>query len=411
MAIGLGAMIVAGIFALVGVAVEITGPVAYISFILAGILALLTAYNVAKLAIAIPNKGGKVSFLNHCYDNDVFAGGLSIVTIIGYIIVNSLYARAFSEYLIAVSGFESNALNEHLIISSVIIFFLIVNFFGARLVGKVGLITAIIQTVILLVFGLSGSMQAEPGYLTPNEDSTIANIILVSGIIFMSYEGFGLISNTASDIRKPRKNLSKAIYISILIVIAVYLLVTISVIGNLDAEQIVNSKEYVLAEAAKPIFGAHGFLIMGIAALFSTASAINATIYGPVYMLQEISESKQLPSIVKKPLWRNKSGWAILIYGIGILLTANLLNLETIAETGSLIFLFIYLMVNIANYKMSDFTKSKKWIIILGVIATLFGLTSMLYFLVLEKNHSFFVFLGLLVLSFGFEWMFQRLKV
>lgn len=408
-AIGLGAMIGAGIFALIGIAVELAGPYAFISFIIAGALAILTAYNMAKLAVVIPNKGGKVAYINHAFESPIITGGFSVLTIIGYIIVNSLYARAFSDYFLALIDMQNNELLSHFLISGIIILFVFINFFGARLVGKVGLATAIIQTAILLLFGLSGMLEVDVSNLQPNEKSSVANIILVTGIIFMSYEGFGLVANTASDIRKPRKNLPRALYISILIVMIVYTIVTIAVIGNLSIPAIIEAKEYVLAEAASPIFGSRGFALMGVAALFATASAINSTIYGPVYMAQETSKAEQLPKLIQKSLWGNSSGWALLIYGSCILITANLLDLSTIAETGSLIFLLIYLVVNIANFKMRKFTKSTSWIIILGIVAIVFGLITLIYFLQSERNLSFYIFLILVILSFGFQFFYQQI--
>ena len=405
--IGLGAMIGAGIFALVGIGVEIAGTHTYLAFIFAGILALLTAYNMSKLAVAFPNKGGKVAYINHAFQSKVLAGGLGVLTSLGYIIVTSLYARAFSEYGLALFGMEKNEMLVHILSSGVVVIFVVINFIGAKAVGNVGLITAAIQTIILLFFGFAGMMQMDTSNFEPASSMDMSSIVLVTGIIFMSYEGFGLVTNTAEDIKEPRKNLPRALYLSVIVVMFVYVIVNLAVIGNLSVPEIIDSKQYVLAEAAKPIFGSRGFELMGIAALFSTASAINSTIYGPVYMAQETAEANQLPSIFQKPLWGDDSGWALLILGSVILIVTNTLNLQTIAETGSLVFLVVYAAVNIANFRMREFTESNVIIIILGVISTIFAFFALAYFLLSQDGLSFYVFLGLTVFSFVYEWLYQ----
>lgn len=408
--IGLGAMIGAGIFALIGIGVNIAGPYVYLAFIIAGVLALLTAYNMSKLAVAFPEKGGKVAYLNHAYKSKIVAGSLGVMTSLGYIIVTSLYARAFAEYGLALFGMEKNLLFIHALSSGVIVIFVVVNFIGARTVGNVGLITAVIQTIILVFFGIVGMMQMDTSHFQTTQPINIASIILVTGIIFMSYEGFGLVTNTAEDIKEPKKNLPKALYLSIIIVMVVYVIVNVAVVGNLTISEIIDAKEYVLAEAAIPIFGSMGFELMGIAALFSTASAINSTIYGPVYMAQETAEAEQLPQIFKRELWGDDSGWALLILGAIILIVTNTLNLQTIAETGSLIFLVIYTAVNFANFKMRKYTESNKYIIILGILSTLFAFISLAYFLLSRDVLSVYVFIGFTLFSIVFQIMYQSLR-
>ena len=97
-------------------------------------------------------------------------------------------------------------------------------------------------------------------------------------MLFIGYEGFGLVTNAAGDMRNPQVMLPRALYTAVILVIVLYLLVAITVTGNLSNAQIAQAKDYALAEAAKPFLGEFGFRLIAIAALFSTASAINATL-------------------------------------------------------------------------------------------------------------------------------------
>jgi amino acid transporter len=408
--IGVGAMIGAGIFALIGIAVDIAGKGAYWSFIIAGIIALLTTYSVARLAVSFPSKGGRVEFLNQGYGKGIFSGGLNVLMWLGYIIVTSLYARAFGEYGTALFGLPQDGIWVNVLSTGVLLLFLLINFVGASIVGGSELILVGAKVLILLFFGIAGLYVADYSRPLAAAETDFSDIILAAGVIFMSYEGFGLVANTAEDLKNPRKNLTKALFISVIIAMAVYVMVTVSVLANLSISQILEAKEYVLAKAAKPVVGSAGFVIMGIAALFSTSSAINATIYGPVYMLQETARAKQLPLIFTKSLFGHHSGTALMITGIVILLISNLLTLEIIAETGSLIFLIIYSAVNGANIRLYKKTKSKGWISWLALAGTLFAFGALLYYEVLKGGLSVYVMGGLILAVFIYEWLYQRYR-
>lgn len=217
-------------------------------------------------------------------------------------------------------------------------------------------------------------------------------------------------ANTAEDIENPQKNLKKALFLSVAIVMAVYAVVCIVVIGNLSISRIIESKEYVLAEATRPFLGSTGFKIMAVAALISTASAINATIYGPVYMLEETAKANQLPVLFRKKLFNHEAGVALLITGALILIVANLLNLESIAEVGSLIFLVIYTAVNIANLKLRKQTKSKTLPVVAAILGSFLAFVALLYFQINRHMNTVIIFASLLAVGFLFEWKFQSNK-
>lgn len=404
--IGVGAMIGAGIFALIGIAVQIAGQLAYIAFIIAGIIAALTSYSVARLAVKYPSKGGPVEYLNRAFGKGLFAGSLNITIWIGYMIVTALYAKAFSEYAVALLGMEGNSLLLIIFSSAIVLLFILINFVGASVVGKSELFTVIVKTGVLLFFCVLGLTTVETKQLAVTNSFNFKDVLFASGVIFMSYEGFGLVANTAEDIRKPFKNLPKALFLSVGIVMVIYILTSLVVIGNLSIPEILDAKEYVLAEAAKPVLGKVGFDVMAIAALFSTASAINATIYGPVNMVQETARANQLPSFLSKDLFKHKAGIALLITGVIILLITNILDLEAIAEVGSLVFLMVYTVVNVANFKLRHKTKSKAWAVILGIASTTFAFCTLFYYQWQNEGLSLYVFLGLVLFSFIFEGIF-----
>ena len=403
-------MIGAGLFALIGVAVDITGQTAYIAFIIAGIVALLTSYSVSKLAIQFPSKGGPVEYLNKGYGKGVFAGSLNVIMWIGYIIVTSLYARAFSQYSTALLSIGENSVWLYIFGSVIVVIFVIINFIGASAVGTSELLIVAIKVFVLTLFGILGLHTMKMQEFSVIGEFDLGDLALASGVVFMSYEGFGLVANTAEDVANPKKTLPRALFLSIIIVMIIYAMVSIAVIGNLSIQEILEAKEYALAEAAKPVMGSFGFTVMGVAALFSTASAINATIYGPVHMLQETAKAGQISPFFTRKVFGHESGYALLTTAIIILIISNLLDLDEIAETGSLIFLIIYTAVNVANLKLRKQTDSKPWIVWLGIASTTLSFCVLFYFQMLKSSISGYLLLAIVLTGFTYQWYYQRYR-
>lgn len=409
--IGVGAMIGAGIFALIGIAIEMAGNLAYISFLIAGVIALLNAYSIAHLSKRYPGRGGMSLFLIKAFGSGVTSGGLNLLMWIGYIIVTSLYASAFAHYALSLITAEVSIVWYHILVSSIVIVFLAVNLIGVGLVGKLELFIVSVKVLILLGFSLLGLFFLDPQRLIVTQEASFAGIVTASGLVFMAYEGFGLIANTAQDIKNPQKNLVKAFYISVFLVIIIYLLVTVAVLGNLDINVIMESKEYVIAKAAEPFLGETGFVIMAIAAMFSAASAINATLYAPSYMVSETAKAGQLPKILTKKFLKRESGVSLLVTAFLVLFFANIFELKNIAELGSIAFLFIYASVNIAHLKLIKQTRAKRSPIIAALLGNVFALSVLLYYVYEHSMLTLVAFILVFLLSYLFEAIYFKITL
>jgi amino acid transporter len=185
-------------------------------------------------------------------------------------------------------------------------------------------------------------------------------------VIFVAYEGFELIANAAPDIINPEKNIAKAYYYSVIFVIIFYIIIAIVTIGSLPFDKIAEAEEYVLAEAAKPMLGQFGFTVITIAALISTFSAINASLYGGTQVNYEIAKDDELPHHFLAKLWNEPIG--LMITAILTLILVNILDLESISTAGSVGFLLIFGIVNYVGFKKSNEMKSNKVIPFLGFI-------------------------------------------
>jgi hypothetical protein len=169
-------------------------------------------------------------------------------------------------------------------------------------------------------------------------------------IIFVAYEGFELIANTGADIRKPERNLPLAFYISVGFVVLLYVAIAIVVVGNLPLGDIVNARDYALAEAAKPFLGQAGFTLIAVAALLSTFSAINATLYGSSRLCYTIAKEGELPAQLERQMW-GAPAEGLVVTTVLALILANVADLSAISTLGSAGFLSVFAVVNAANYR------------------------------------------------------------
>jgi len=225
-------------------------------------------------------------------------------------------------------------------------------------------------------------------------------------IIFLAYEGFELIANTAKDVRDI-KVLPKAFISAVIFVTTIYVLVAIVTAGTLTPQQVAVARDYALAMAAKPALGELGFLLIVAAALASTSSAINATLYGTARASYIVAKYGQLPKIVEKKVWRNAYEGLILISILSVIMV-NTTSLEAISAAGSGGFLTIFMMVNFAAYKLRRETGANKYITLLGGFATLFALSLLILRMIQLAPMKLSVFILLVVFSFLIEYAIRR---
>jgi amino acid transporter len=405
--IGIGGMIGAGIFSIMGLASQIAGNLVYLSFIIAGMVALLCTYSYAKLGAKYPSRGGPVEFLIRGFGDGVLSGSFNIFLWIGYIFTLALYAKAFGSYARTFLPPDAPGISANLLGTLIILIFTAVNFIGAKAVARSELVIVVIKVGVLIGFSILGFFFIEPSLLSLSESPGFFNVLFGAGIVFIAFEGFGLITNAADDMEDPEKTLPDALYMSVLIVILVYVLVALTVIGNLPIADIIKAQDYVLAEAAKPFLGLIGFEIMAIAALFSTASAINATLYGGANVSYALAKKGELPAFFERKVWGEGAEGLLITSGI-VILTANFLDLSGIAMLGSASFLLIYLAVNLAHLRLYTETGANPYIIWASIFGCIFVLGVLIYYGFYHSHITLLLLAIVLLAAFLIESVYRR---
>ncbi len=365
--IGIGGMIGGGIFAVLGLTVTLAKGAAPIAFLFAGIIALITAYSYSRLSVRFPSEGGTIEFIVQAFGPGIIPAWLNTLLLASYVIMLSLYSYAFGSYGAALVFGAESPLVKKLLIVLVITVFTAMNLLGAYIVGKAEDYMVIFKVAILLIFSVAGFFNIDLHRLSPATYPGIFHVLSGGLIIFLAYEGFELIANTGDDVVDPDRTLPRAYYISVLFVVFIYVLVALVAVGNLDYKEVVRAQDYVLAEAARPFFGEAGFVMIGIAALVSTASAINATLYGTARISYMVARFGQLPRVFAKRIWKGSYEGLVIISALTIC-AALVFNLENISVAGSLGFLTVFGAVNLANLKLHEKTKANPYLAGLGAI-------------------------------------------
>ncbi|MEJ2434896.1 MAG: APC family permease [Pseudolabrys sp.] len=376
--IGVGGMVGGGIFAVLGLAAQLAHGATPLAFLIAGIVALLTSHAYARLSVRYPSQGGTVEFLNQAFGPGLFTGGMNVLLWLSYIVMLALYAYAFGSYGATFLPAAWTHLGQHILISLVIVVLTLLNLIGSRAVGMAEEWIVGFKILILLVFIVVGLPTINPHRLAPAHWPDTVSLVAGGMLIFLAYEGFELIANTAADVRAAQRTLPRAYYTSVLFVIVLYILVATVTVGTLDASQIVAARDYALAASARPFLGQAGYTLIAIAALLSTSSAINATLYGAARVSFVIAKDGELPQVFERRVWRRPIG-GLLLTACLALFVGNAFDLSRISLLGSAGFLLLFAAVNLANLRLSERTGGRPWLSLAGVVACLAAVAALLY--------------------------------
>jgi amino acid transporter len=407
LSIGVGGMIGAGIFSVLGVVAGISGSALPLSFAIGGVVAGLAAYGYVALGKTFPSVGGAVTFLVHGFGEGVASGSLNLFQYFSYIITIALYATGFAAYA---TTFIHLPLKVWAV--GIVLAFTAVNFLGNRIMGRAESVIVIIKVAILIVFIVAAFVTFPTnGFarLSPATWPGVLGILTGAGILFVGYEGFGLITNAAANMAKPKRELPRAIYGSVAIVIVIYVLVVTGVVTNVPLNILRGLGDSALAVAAKPSLGQVGFRLIAIAALLSTASAVNATLFGSTNIAYQIAKNGGLPPAFDRKLWGRDVEGLFITSGL-VLVFVLVFPLSSVASMGSAGFLLVYSAVGIGHLRIRRETGAKAWPIMASVLTCLSLFIILLHNMITTAPSSAIAIGITLSVSCLFEIVYRRIS-
>src|SRR5919199_1562741 len=405
--IGVGGMIGAGIFSILGVVASVSGTALPVSFVLGGVVAILAAYSYLKLGIRYPSVGGASQFLVEEYGDGLLSGALNIFQYLAYVIAIALYARGFAGYAATFFPNVAGSWIDEAFAVGIVVLFTLVNFLGSRVMGRAETAIVAIKVGVLVLFIAAGIFFVDPDRLAPSGWGAPQNLLFGAGILFIGYEGFGLITNAAGEMSNPRQELPRAIWLAVAIVIAIYVLVAIVVIGNLSISALKAAEDSALAEAAKPFLGQFGFTLIAIAALLSTSSAVNATLFGAANVSYQVAKDGELPESFTRKVWSRNSEGLFITAGLVIVFVA-LFDLGPIAMMGSAAFLIVYAAVSFGHLRINRETGARPTILWASLITLLVMFVLLMAYILNNQPAAAVALLATLAISVVVEWVYRR---
>ncbi len=301
-AMAIGGMVGGGIFAALGVVAAAAGPLAWFAFVVAGIIAASAGYSFIRLNGLIEETTGPIGYVQQFTGNSTLAGMVGWTFVFGYIGTMSMYAYAFGGYfaeLVGVHTLYGLPLRPVVSVLTVAVF-VGLNVAGAHASGRTEDVLVGLKVIILLLFGLGGLYYGfSRGRISLGLSRLGVGPLIAAAISFVAFEGWELLFFDQDSIENPKATVKRAVYVSIAAATTLYVLVAIVTTNLTSAQVIQQHSETALAIAAKPFLGAIGFMLISIAALFSTGSAINATLFSSARLSKQLAAKNMLPTEIE----------------------------------------------------------------------------------------------------------------
>jgi amino acid transporter len=351
-ALGIGSMVGAGIFALLGQAALAVGPNTYLAFAAGGVIALLSGYSYARLGAGYPGRGGIIEFFRRGLPSRTLAIALSLLYLVTLALTIAMVAKAFGAYAARLLHDPPTHLERvNTYAALVIVALTLLNIVGAEAVGRAEVALVGVKLVILAVLIVAGATTLKLDMLTSGGATSFDAFLRVIGLTFFAYAGYGMMANAAGDVADPERTISRAFMIAIAVTIVLYVALSLVVLGNVTPEKLAKYADTAVAEAAEPVLGHAGFVIISIGALLATSSAINATLFAMLSIMGDMGQRGELPAAFDRPVWRR--GTAGLLASIAAVLAITVfLDLGALANVASAAFLVCYLAVFVCAWRL-----------------------------------------------------------
>jgi len=404
-------MVGAGIFALLGQAAVLAGSAVWLSFLLAGVVTMLIAYNVVKLGIRYPSKGGLIEYLLQGFGNGRLLG---VASWLGYaaafVVVAAMLAVSFGSY--ATSLFIGDNVWsgwDNVFASLLIVAMTLVNMTGATLVSRVASVMVVVLLCVFAVFIVVTISDVNFDLLAFSGYPPFSKIVSSIALTFFAFLGFGVMTFTVANLRDPERELPRAVALALGLTTATYVLIAIGVFGTLTVPEAIGYGETAIAEAARPTLGDAGFTLMSIAALIATAGATNGTLFGSAGLTASLAELRQFPPLLGPRSRLGKHG-GLLVTGILALVLANTVDLSAIASVGSACSLVVFLLIGLAGYRLRSETGAAAAIVLLGLAATVIVLAFFAVDTLRNAPETFGAIVAMTLLAVALDLVWKRVR-
>ncbi len=366
--IGVGAMIGTSIFVLIGVITQEIGAAIIIVFVLNGVVTIFTASTYAELGSSFPEAGGGYLWAKKALPHPAgfMSGWLSWF---GHTVACSFYALGFGYAIVALMGYLhadifglSSDVLVKLFAAVAIVFFLAINYVGVGVTGKTGTTVTMIQVLIIaffVSFTVIFALDTKGVHIFENiqpvfpQGKGFADVFMTMAFTILMFEGYEIIVQCGEEVKNPKKNIPRAIFMSVGVAVFLYISVVLACLLNFTpfriGEEGANAVFYTATQTI-PILGAPLIILGGI---LSAMAALNATVFSSSRVSFAMGRDGSLPSVFGRiHTIRRIPHNAILITGLIMFIMAIFFPLDVVVASTSVVFLLLFTIANLASIKL-----------------------------------------------------------
>ncbi len=341
---GIGIILGAGVYALVGEAAETAGNAVWMSFVIAAAVSAFTGLSYMELISMFPKSAAEYYYIKNAFKKDWLAFNIGWIEIFADVIATSAVSLGFAGYFYALFGTPIvwSALGLIFVMS-------VVNFWGIKQSADINTVFSLIEVFgLLFVIGLAlyYGHYGTVNYL--EMPYGVGGVVSAAALIFFAYIGFEDLANISEEVKNPRKNVPRALMISVLITTVIYVLVGMAVVSLTDWHVLAESKA-PLATAVSTVLGDNAFVMMSVIALFATANTVLIGLIVGSRAFYGMSMDGTLPkSLCKIHKTRRTPYVAVLLtmlLSMAFVLFGHLNLVASITDFGTF---FVFIFVNLA---------------------------------------------------------------
>lgn len=405
--IGVGAMVGAGIFALLGPAGQVAGAAVWVSFLIAGIIAGLQGYSFGRLGTKFPSGSGLIEYVSRGFGDGHFTGITAWLAFGTQFVVTAMVATSFGGYASAMFT-DGEVAWAKAFTALLIVGVSILNIVGTGAVTKAQGVIVRVVIGILILFSVVTLATADWSLLAPSGYPSLRMIFSSVALTFFAFLGFGVITFTAKDLAQPGRELPRAMYIALSIATVVYVAIALGVYGALPVNEVIAAGDTAVAEAAKPTLGDAGYTLMAVTALFATAGATNSGIYPAIGLSQDLADKRQFPPVFGRSWGRVPVGLAVM--SGATLVLAMMFDLSAIASIGSAVALVVFTIVTLAHLRVRKETGARTLVLVIALLTTVVTLASFAATTLAEEPATAVALVVLLALAVVLDLWWKRTR-
>jgi amino acid transporter len=406
--IGVGAMVGAGIFSLLGAAGEVAGAAVWLSFLIAGAIALLQGYSFAKFGARYPSAGGLLEYVRRAFGDGHATGIIAWLLLAANAIVTGMVAVSFGSYASAAVA-DGGTAGTKVFAVLIVAVMTVLNVVGSQAVAKTQTVIVYVVLGILTLFAVTTLVNLDPHLLAFSGYPPLKDIVSSVALTFFAFLGFGVITFTAKDLANPSKQLPRAMFLALGIATVIYVAVSLGVFGTLTVDKVIESGGTALAVAAEPTLGRAGYWLMSVTALFATAGATNAGLYPAAGLCEQMSAIGQFPPKLGSRVAGKVPAGILITALIAIVLAAGF-DLSSIASIGSAVALVVFGLVTAGHMRVRSETGANVFVLGLGVLTTSVVLITFIFTTLVDEPGTALALAAILVVSIALDLWWKRAR-